>query len=247
MLCTSLWWSLLVYQELNTLKEKLKKISRLQVKMQNLWDKVKIHRHQCEYLLQRSRKASTQIPLLWNENKFNEKGFLQLLISSLDSLVCSMKAGRELLRLCGDHTQQEVALTLSSPAPYRDSFSKFALVLRDMDWSLDLFRFLLHNPNSICAAEGTERQSWLSKFSWCEKRCRLVWVGDDENKRVSDADLVMSCLQADKDRHDCDRKELISYLDSALEPLISRSGSLKLLSLFSFQNGSFGFRINWIT
>ncbi|KAG0591162.1 hypothetical protein KC19_1G154600 [Ceratodon purpureus] len=217
------------------LRDRVSMVAKVQEKMENLGKKVKFYSHQCKHLLQRSLSASKEVHDLFNEIGMNwDRRHLELLSTSLWRLVTCMKAGMDLLQHCGDNGGKEqlmVFLTMSSPESGRMFFSKFALVLRDLDWSLDLVRFLLHNAEAGLATES-ERQSWLSKFWWCDGRLRLVYTGDSEIKLANGADLVESCVTADNERHVQDQQDLIS---SSMVNLLSTFGNKlsKLSLLFS--------------
>ncbi|KAG0562583.1 hypothetical protein KC19_9G157500 [Ceratodon purpureus] len=197
------------------LRYNLSMVAKVQETMENLGKKVKFFSHQCKHLLQRSLSASKEVHDLFDKignSMFLNWSDLEPLATSLRRLVKCMKAGMSLLQHCGDivgKEQLKVFLTMSSPESGRMFFSKFALVLRDLDWSLDLVRFLLHNPEAGHATES-ERQSWLSKFWWCDGRLRLVYIGDSEIKLANGEDLVESCVTADNERHAQDQQDLIS-------------------------------------
>ncbi|KAG0630068.1 hypothetical protein M758_1G151800 [Ceratodon purpureus] len=216
------------------LRDKVSMVAKVQKKMENLGKKVKFYSHQCKHLLQRSLSASKEVHDLFDKIGMNwDRRDLEPLSTSLQRFVTCMKAGMDLLQHCGDNggkEQLKVFLTMSSPESGRMFFSKFALVLRDLDWSLDLVRFLLHNPEAGPSAESA-RQSWLSKFWWCNGRLRLVYTGDSEIKLANGADLVESCVTADNERHALDQQDLISsYMVNHLSALGNKRSKSLLFS-----------------
>jgi hypothetical protein len=193
--------------------------------------KVKFFRRQCNHLRQKSLEVSGEIHAVLGGSVINWGLYAMApLISSLTSLVGCMESGKKLWQLCGDNNNQEAALLLSSLAPHKDSYSQFALVIRDLDWHLDVIRFLFNNPE----AAGLEwRCTWVSKFSWCEEKCRLVYA-EDEPAHLEYG--VNTCLQADIERHAHGRQELIAHLDKV--GIFSSFLSNRLLGDSTFSDNS---------
>jgi hypothetical protein len=215
------------------LEEKVDTVSRVQNEMQNLRKEVKFYRSQCEYLFQRSMEASKKIHDLFDGTKANlDERHLKLLITSLAKFVSCLEAARKLLHFCGDSKEEEEAsLILSSPTVSgRNVFSKFAMVLRDLDWSLDVFCFWWYNPKAQGATES-ECQLWFSKFLWSEASCRLVYVGNGK-KKIVDTDSIEANVVADNNRQAQDQQDLILSMESHFQnPKRVENG---LCGLFSF-------------
>ena len=132
----------------------------------------------------------------------------------------SMLEGETLLLLCSedDNHPKAVFALLSPRSPSVATFSEFALVLRELDWTLDFIWFVWHqNGLSIGSFED---------WGWCKNSLRLVYPSGGEY-------LPNENLETDVSRQTDDLKHFETSL-APLEPATNFSLARAITSSFFF-------------
>ena len=148
------------------LRHRSEEFSRICFAIENMGKKVKFYSSQCDYLLRRSLEVLKECLGLCNQREVNwELYCLPPLFSALDKLECCMDTVMELLELCGENNEQEVAFMLSPPHPFENSLSRFALVLRELDWSIDAWSTIrkLDTPHQANGNPGSQNSLGVRK------------------------------------------------------------------------------------
>lgn len=177
-------------------------------RMENLLNKVSIWRNQCEHLLKKYREGVRM--MLGVSHKMTEGGMsLIARYAPLVKFICSMLEGEALLHLCsGSESYNKAAFALSLPLPSKPTCSKFALLLRELDWTMDFQRFLLEA--SLVHYNLDEGISLDDNWDWSEERCRLVFF---KSGVLSDHDVSEDGgLEGDWLRQAHDREHLLASL-----------------------------------
>lgn len=94
------------------------------------------------------------------------------------------------------------------PLPTEGTFSKFGVLIRELNWALDVIQY----------ASSSE----TLEFTWSEERCRYVLKKGHE--------IDISVAEVEADTIVCDRRNLLSQLESeaTLTPQVDVSSNLKL-------------------
>ncbi|KAG0561733.1 hypothetical protein KC19_9G087000 [Ceratodon purpureus] len=114
--------------------------------------------------------------------------------------MCCMLEGESLLLFCSETDNfVKAAFALTSPPSLRPTFSRFALVLRELDWTLDFLCCLDQKYLGI----NSSFHDW--KWNWCKERSRLIFQSNLNNGIVGMED---DTLKADGRRQTNDREAL---------------------------------------
>jgi serine/threonine protein kinase len=149
-------------------------------RMEKLWmeNKVMIWHKQCDHLLERYREGVAMKVRVLDALYAAEGGPILSLDVYLVKFICStlircMLEGEASLLFCSEKDNYtKAAFALSSPRPpSRMTFSRFGLVLRELDWTVDFIR---------CIGQQYVDGKRLSfdDWKWCAKSCRPVLIQD---------------------------------------------------------------------
>ena len=156
----------------------------------------KICRAQCEHLvqtlsrgIQRMKKIYTNVSqndtALW---KLYQSRKLRNLVSSLDSLVMSLRSAEKLLLKCGRYWKK-MALVVSMPIqPEMKTCSEFDLLMDELQWKLALIEYLLYL--------GKESDV---QWKWCTRSCRFELLITNEKTGGGEAEDDI-CSRVNDDR-----------------------------------------------
>lgn len=173
--------------------------------MEELLKKVRIWHKQCQHLLDKYWKVVKWMRQALNFlKKYSHSRVKAHSVKFICSkVICCMLEGQELLLLCGGNDYDKAAFELSSPkSTSAPTFSRFSLVLRELDWTMDFICFF-----------GGEIVS-LDSWDWCKKSCRLKYGNGNFWMRA--ADVGEENLEADGHREANDREALRETLNSKL-------------------------------
>lgn len=165
---------------------------------------IKICHAQCEHLVQTlSKGIQKMIEIYANVSqsdialwKLYESRKLRNLVSSLDSLVISLRSAKNLLPKCGSDWKK-MALVVSMPVQSgMKTCSEFNLLMGELHWKLAVIEYFLYL--------GKESDV---EWKWCTRACRFELIvtnketgggeaEDDTCSRLStDRDKLMHCLE----------------------------------------------------
>lgn len=218
---TSLYISRQRFQET---KEAVQGILR---RMEKLWmqNTVVIWSNQCEHLLARYREGGGIIVRELDALRAEKGGPMMPLNLCMVKFICttlirSMLEGEASLLFCSEkENYAKVAFELSSPRPpSRMTFSRFGLVLRELDWTLDFIHCIRQQY-----VDG--KRLSFDDWKWCERSCRLVIIQDGF---VAEEDI----LEADSQRQAYDR-DAFNPKPSSFSPSFNIDNRGKLEAIWS--------------
>ncbi|KAG0616715.1 hypothetical protein M758_5G136600 [Ceratodon purpureus] len=134
-----------------------------------------------------------------------------------------VKAADYLLQACGENEWKKIALVVSMPPPNVETYSRFALLTRELSWALDV----IHYASSSKDLE----------FGWSEEKCRLVVVRNDSTDlsvnalEVAEVELLATGVDG---RLVQDRKNLLFQLksgESLTREIVSSSSATQKLNM----------------
>jgi hypothetical protein len=182
----------------------LKTVASLCASLEIHLKQIKICHAQCEHLVQNLSKGIQKIVKIYTNVSQNDTAVYQLyesrrlrnLVSSLYSLLISLRSAKNLLFKCG-RDWKKMALVVSLPQlPGMKTCSEFDLLMGEVHWRLAMIEYLLYL--------GKESDV---QWKWCTKACRFELSvtnketdgGEAENDTCagvnSDRDNLIRCLK----------------------------------------------------
>jgi hypothetical protein len=187
-------------------------LEELSKKVEAILNKVGIWHSQCRHLVEEYRKGKDRIVKELGALVSTVEGPVAglnppLLTFICSKILCSMWEGEALLLFCGKNNYNRAAFALSSPPTCVPTFSKFALVLQELEWTVDFICYI----KDLCIASDESFNDWY----WCENRRKLVFQG---NLGIAE-EQAPGILEADCSRQADDRSALLISL--ILKPISS--------------------------
>ena len=160
--------------------------------------KIKICHAQCEHLVQSLSKGIQKIVKIYTNVfqsdmavwKLYESRKLRKLVSSLYSLVVSLRSAKDLLFKCGSDWKEMALVVSMPPLPGMKTCSEFDLLMRELRWKLAMIEYLLNL--------GKESDV---QWKWCTRACRFeLLVTNKETDGGEAEDESDTCARVNSDR-----------------------------------------------
>ncbi|KAG0579103.1 hypothetical protein KC19_4G073200 [Ceratodon purpureus] len=208
--------------------ELLRRMEELELNNVRIWS------NQCTHLLEKFRVGvDIVLGALHFLNASGDEGPMVAWYAPLVKFLCCMLEGEALLLSCCENHYNMAAFALSSPPPSVPAFSRFALLLRELDWTLDFICYV-KQPH-------IDEVIPMGKWRWSEEKCRFY--SEMEFPGIQD-----ETLESDVHRQTKDREALQAALNanpigqlSATPPSVNDSASM-LRSVSSLATYCFPFR-----
>jgi len=190
------------YKLLESAAAIIKTVASLCASLEIHLKKIKICHAQCEHLVQSLSKGiqkivkiytnvSQDVMVVWNLYRSRK---LRNLVSSLYSLVMSLRSTKNLLFKCGSDWKKMALVVSIPPLPGMKTCSEFDLLMGELRWKLAMIEYLLNS--------GKESDV---QWKWCTRACRFELLVTNKETDGGEAEDD-TCARVNSDRDNLIRR-----------------------------------------